>query len=229
MDRIKKIFIAIVLLLFTSISVAAMTPDEAVKEKLYAQYNLDKLSYEIEVLHNNIKLPDVDPVDMTIKQLTQKDPLGLFTVYVTVFEDGEKKASGQVRTRVRKFSEVIVTSDKIGRHDILDMTNCSVERKEVTSIIDQPLTKFEDLDNLRSQKHLSKGTIITTGNAEKIPDIEVGDNTTIVVDNGLFQITTEGVALETGSKGDVIRVKNSATRKVLLAKVKNSSEVVVEQ
>ena len=80
------------LVLFGAIAVSAVSPDQAVLDRILEQYELDPLAYEVELLSNRLQSEDVDPSQLTIKALTEKEPLGLFTVLATI--EDEDFASG---------------------------------------------------------------------------------------------------------------------------------------
>ncbi|HEC67994.1 MAG TPA: hypothetical protein ENI35_04180 [Candidatus Desulfofervidus auxilii] len=51
---------------------------------------------------------------------------------------------------------------------------------------------------------------------------------TVIVESDTLKITTKGIAKEKGQPGDVIKVINIDTKKVIYAKVANNSMVKVE-
>jgi flagella basal body P-ring formation protein FlgA len=58
--------------------------------------------------------------------------------------------------------------------------------------------------------------------------VKRSDNIDIVFETEAITLTAKGVAMEDGAKGDVIRVRNTSSNKIIMAKIKNSSEVKVE-
>jgi flagella basal body P-ring formation protein FlgA len=224
----KTILLEVMVVLVAVCGGRAMNIDLAVMDLLKTQYSLDTSEYTIEVLANQLKAGDVDPGMLTMTPLTQKEPLGLFTVLVSIEKAGDVVERGQVRFRVRKFADVLVATDRIGRHDALTEDNLKLTRMEVTSLQEQPVQSLGTLENHRAKRNLKKGQILTSLAVEPVPDIEVGREVTIVVSNDYMTITAPGKALQAGSTGDYVRVKNKATGKILSAKVVDATSVAVD-
>lgn len=229
MKLLPRIIIAeLVLALALVTSGDATTVERTVRDWLMDTYDLDTASSRIEVLADPFASEEIDAGQIDVTALTQTKPIGLFTVLVTVNENGELKERGQVRLRIRKYAEVLVASDKIKRHDLLTDENVVLTRTEVTSLREQPVQSLEELDNCRSKRNIRRGQIITTMAVEPVPDIEVGREVTIVVSNDVLTITAPGKALQSGSHGDYVRVKNKATGKILKARVLDENQVAVD-
>ena len=224
----KIVALELLIVLAAACSGRAANTDMAVMNIVRSEYRLDTADYQIEVLSSQLKAEEVDPNLLKITALSQKEPIGLFTLVATIEKDGEIQERGQVRLRIRKFTEVLVATDKIGRHDALSKNNLALTRMEVTSLREQPVQSFGALANQRAKRNLRKGQILTSPAMEPVPDIEVGREVTIIVSNDLLTITAPGKALQTGSAGDYVKVKNKATGKILSAKVVDATSVAVD-
>jgi len=214
-------------LLFLSLSATAGTHYEDVNAWLFETYQLDREVYEIEHLTDRLFELD-DAAELTIvRPLSQKDPIGLYTVLAQVDHADGRSESMQVRMRIRKFADVVVAKDKFDRHDLLDPTALTVERADITTIREQPVRSINELDGLRTTRIVRRGTILTAGLVESIPDIEPGAEVEIIVQSGLCTITARGKALESGYKGDLVKVKNAASGKIIHAEVIDNVSVAV--
>lgn len=191
-------------------------------------FELDPEVTQIEVLSNQLEGRQITEQALSIRPLTQKEPVGLFTVLATLSKDGEEVATGQVRMRIRKFATVLVAADRIKRGEIIRAEQVLIERKEVTNLIEQPLESFEETAGFRVKRNLQRGTIITTGALEAIPEVERGEQTLIIYNDGLCRVTAPGEALQSGSTGDYIKVRNKATRKIIVARVAEDGAVEVD-
>ncbi len=224
--------ISILLWLLTMITAFAAAPpmpcDEAIVQKMFAMYRLDTSTYRIEVLSNRLKTPTVSPDDITIYPLTQKEPLGLFSVNVKVWDGGKEVESGQVRMKIKQFAEVLTVAEKIRSHEPLSADKLTLRRMEVTNLHERPLQDITEIEGYRARRNLRRGMILTAAAIEPIPDIEAGKEVSIVYVNGLCRITAVGVALQTGMAGDYVKVKNKGSGKIILARVVDGSVVAVD-
>jgi flagella basal body P-ring formation protein FlgA len=224
-----KILGLIFLLVMLGVATAsAVDTDEAIVQLMRDTYGLDSGHYDIEVNSNQLKTRMVLPGDLSLRAFSPKEPLGPFTIDVTITHRGEEIERGQVRLRINKFDEVMVALDKIGRHELLAEDQFEQKRMNVTSLREQPVTSPDQIDEQRSRRNLRRGTILTTGAMEPVPDIEVGGEVTIICQDTWGIITAPGKALQDGWSGDRIRVKNLASNKMIDAVVTADGRVRVD-
>lgn len=220
----------IVLILLLMVSVSSATESESDSlfiQKFANQFNLNSANYEIEIAYNSADLNGLTVEQVTYNPITNKDLIGLYTVLVEKTGTTERESLGQIRFRIRKFENVLVTTDRIGRNEIITDQNSKIERVEITTLYQKPFKNLASVDGYRTRKIISKGTTVTSEILEVIPDIEQGMSASIIYDEGLFKVTAEGIAMQDGVIGDFIRVKNKSTRKILTAKVISSNQVII--
>jgi flagella basal body P-ring formation protein FlgA len=229
MKRLLRAFL-IILFLTPAVSAGAaeIDSDQALCQAIREKFALDEDSYEVEVLANRLGPEKVDPDHLAITPLTVKEPIGLFTVMAVVMADGHRAGRGQVRFRIRKFEDVLVATDKIGRHEALVEEKFALKRMEVTSLREQPVYSLEGLADYRAKRNISTDRILTTPAIEPVPDIDVGREVTILISKGRLSITAPGRALQPGSKGDLVKIRNKATGKVIKARVVDSRSVAMD-
>ena len=206
---------------------AAVQLDRAVVDLVRERYQLDSSRFQIDVVANQLKTRIVNPVDLSIRSLTQTEPVGPFTVIAEITHDGILIERGQVRLRIGKFADVLVASDKIDRHELLSEQKFELKRTDVTSLREQPVTSTADISGMRAKRNLRAGNVLTLGAIEPVPDIDVGGEVTIVFTDDWGSVSVPGEALESGLIGTRVRVKNLASGKIILAKVVSGNSVEV--
>jgi len=214
-------------LVFLAQSAFAVETNEALLQMVREQFQLDDETYEIDILSNRLKTRMVNPVDLSLRPLTQQEPLGLFSLLVEITRDGAVIERGQVRLRIKKFAEVLVATDKIEHHQTVSEQQFELKRTDVTSLREQPVISFAELTGYRAKRNLRMGSILTTGALEPVPDIDVGGEVTIVFSDDWGSVTVPGQLMETGRIGDRVRVKNLASGKIVLATVTSDKSVEV--
>ena len=221
----KAIGLLIGLLCLTSLSTAA--PYQEVDRWLIDTYQLDTATYEIEHLTDRLFDLDDNTTLTVIRPLSIKEPIGLFSVLAQIdYPDGSGETM-QVRLRIRKFAEVVVAKDKFDRNDPIDLSALSVERMDITTVREQPIRSIDELAGLRTTRIVRRGTILTAGMVEAVPDVEAGKDIEIIYQTGLCTITARGTALEPGYKGDLVKVKNAASGKIIHAEIIDNTSVSV--
>lgn len=224
----SRLILISVLFLTGALSVSAAPTEQAVIDRLVETYALDTSEYVIEVLANRLKATEIDPAALSLRPLTQKEPLGLFSVAATIEQDGRTVESGQVRFRITRFATVLVAVDRIRRNEMLTGENLALQRVDVTSLKEKPFDAIAAVAGLRATRTLRQGTILTGSSAELPPDIEAGATVSIVYTDGLCRITTPGTALQPGLAGDYVKVKNSSSGKIIVARVVDQNAVAVD-
>lgn len=228
MTLYRKIFLMLIFLVFAISPAFAGQVEETIVTKIVSEYGLDSGHYEIEVLANRLNVTSVTTDELSFRPISNKEPLGLFTVLASVTRDGKTISKGQVRVKIHKFEEVYVATDKFSRHDLVKENKLVLKRMEVTSLLQQPVRELGEPDTFRARLLIRKDQILTTNLIEPVPDIEVGHEVTIILNNHLLRITAPGRTLESGSTGDSIRVKNKATGKIVIARVIDQNSVAVD-
>lgn len=226
-NTIFKLLVCLFLLVLVS-TASALTSDEAIRSKVATMYNLDTNQYQIDILTNRIKSADISLQQLTLRPLSAKEPLGLFSMIADVKIDGVLLESGQIKLKIRKYADVLVLLDKVGRSKIIAPEQLILKRMEITSLRKRPLVDLSELDGSRSGRNLKRGAILTADDLELIPDIERGRDVSIVYTEGFCRISCDGRTLQSGQAGDYIRVKNKSSGKIILARVIDATAVAVD-
>ncbi len=207
----------------------ATMSDESLIGNVIAHYGFDTAVYQVEVVSTSITTTDLAPSEINFTALSDKEPLGLFTVLATATRNNAVIDRGQVRLRIRKFAEVPVLSRAVKFHQTLDRSLVEVKRMEVTNLREQPLSAGDDPSGYRAKRMLAAGQILTNEAMEPVPAIESGSEVAIEIGGTAFNISAEGIALQDGARGDQIKVKNTTSGRILMARVVDDRRVTVER
>ncbi len=142
-----------------------------------------------------------------------------------IFEDGKIMYKIPVTANVKKYMNVIVSKRDIPKGKILtseDLKTAEIEFKRRSGYI----TEIENAVGKVAKRDIKKGTVIK--NSLLRPDYKVKKrkNVRIIYRNKNINIELMGLALEDGAVGDVIKVKNISSGKVILCKVIKENTVI---
>lgn len=226
--RLSRVLLTCEVLLALTLSARAATVGETVMNKLIAEYGIDTADCRIEWLASTIDTSrtEFDAIEFT--ELSGHEPVGLFSLLVSVTSGVQEADRGRVRFRIHRYDDVLVTSGSVRRNAELADVDLEIKRMEVTSLREQPLRAVDDCARCRFRRNLSKGTIVTAEALEPVPDIEVGREVSIVFAEPGWSVSAVGEALRAGSAGDYIRVRNRASGKIIIARVIDATSVTVE-
>ncbi|MEA1979640.1 MAG: flagellar basal body P-ring formation chaperone FlgA [candidate division Zixibacteria bacterium] len=229
MDRLYKFFLIIIFLAF-SVSYGGVIENrnQYITDCLFNEFNLDSEFYDIEILTYKIKTKNLSEFDLIISPLTPNEPIGLYSVLVKIYKGSKLIETSQIRTRIRKFANVVTSIDKISRNDEITNEMIDVKRMEVTTLREKAITNTENILGFRAERNIHKGQIITTGSVETFPDVERGEEVAIVYIEGAFKVSTVGKVLQEGRAGDYIKVKNKSSGKIVIARVVDGHSVAID-
>jgi flagella basal body P-ring formation protein FlgA len=87
---------------------------------------------------------------------------------------------------------------------------------------------FKDVVDIVGRKatfNISRGAIIKPRHLELIYDVQKGQTVMLMAENAGISIATNAIALETGQRGDMIKVRNTNSGKVLSVIVQGEKKV----
>jgi flagella basal body P-ring formation protein FlgA len=86
-------------------------------------------------------------------------------------------------------------------------------------------TSMSEVIGRKAKFNLARGAVIKTRQLEIVYPVEKGKAVLVVADNSRVSITVNAIALEAGQLGDMVKVKNSTSGKILNAIVTGEKKV----
>ena len=229
MKQLFKMLLLIGLLLLSlGSAVLAESTRDIIVNKVYESFELDKSSYSIEILTDEIKSKNISSAQISVKPLYQTTPIGRFAIVLKVTRAEAKVEKETIRLYIRKYAEVLVVTERIKRFDNISPALVSIKRKEVTTLREDPLISLNSITNMRARRNVAKNRILTKADIEIKPVVKSYSDVHIIYVSGLCRITAEGKALEDGQTGELIRVKNKSSGKIVFARVVDKNLVQVD-
>jgi flagella basal body P-ring formation protein FlgA len=156
-------------------------------------------------------------------------PRGRVVLYLNVTIENTMLRRIPFRIRVMPFAWVPVLVQPTSHGMMVSGSNIRWERREVTEIRhpwpDSP--EVLDASSLRSKRSLKAGDVITWQDVERQPDVIRGDRVTLHMQRGSIVVETEGIALQDGHVGEIIRVEQEEIGSLLRVKVTGSERAEI--
>jgi flagella basal body P-ring formation protein FlgA len=224
-----------IILLFSAMSQAAQTLDHDDLKTVFT----DLLFAEVPWNPNDLALDSficqpprvtVPSGEITYTILNQIHPqyLGSKTLSVMLQVDGKPIQKLKMHGVLNLYDEVVVTSHRLRRNSILSEDDLTMTRCKVTGFAHQLIPSIPDAVGLQLSKTLGSGAILLTRYVKRPPLVLRGDLVTIIAKNKQLTITAQGEAKSKGAKGDMVKIKNLASRRIISAKVIGQGLVEVE-
>ncbi len=148
-----------------------------------------------------------------------------FTIHFLVDDKPTKKCT--VRGKIEVLRPVAIARETIRRGTILTQGHFRMAPENILEI-DHPIYDPHKLIGMQTVRTLRGGHFIEYDDLAIPPVITKGELVKILAGKGNLKISTSGVARNSGALGDVIRVKNINSNKLIYAKVSSPGIVSVE-
>ena len=172
-----------------------------------------------------ISLPVEGPAEVEIDRISARPFRGPTVVRAEVRVGGETHRVLTITVDTRFFRHVLVAARSIRRGEAIAADMVELTERDVTSIKDGFFTDLAELAGYQAKRPLGFDRVVTRSHVEAVPVVRRGDAVLLLVASANLQISAAGTALQDGSVGRRIRVKNQDSGKVLWGEVMNSRTV----
>jgi len=126
--------------------------------------------------------------------------------------------------KVKTLVPVVVATTRLNKGSSLTKDNIQVKFVDQKSIRGERISKVEDIYGAKTKRNISANKPIT---ARNICYVCKGELVTVVAKSDSFMIKTTGTAMNNGSLGQQIKVKNERSGRVVTAKVNAINKVEI--
>jgi len=133
-----------------------------------------------------------------------------------------------ISAQVKLFTSVIVANQPLTKGHQIKSSDLMLQRTDITHLRSGYFSNKQEAINYIVRRRLNRGDIISSNHLKKPILIRRGDTVSIIAKSEGFQINMKGVALNNASKGELIRVKNSKSKKIIQGIAVNSQTVRVK-
>ena len=133
-----------------------------------------------------------------------------------------------VRVRIEVLTDVVVTAHGIARDAVIGQADVTVASKWKDSASAATLSEAGEVIGKKATMRLNAGTEISRHMLRSVPVVKKGEVVRIVLENGPMVISTVGLCQEDGGQGDMVRVQNLSSKKIIFARVAGQSLVRVD-
>lgn len=207
-------------ILFTVELLAQSFEEQALKylQKEFPQF--EKIEMQ---LQNNFSSDEKITIDYT-RNINLSKGIAFIPVIAT---KGKKTSASVVSVRVRLYKKLLVANKDLGKNESFTQSNFDQRVMDVTKLNGNPVNIDFTVSDYQAKSFIKKGEILFEEKMEKIPLIRSGDKVFAEVRNGNVVVTTEAVARQQGSTGDLIEFVSS-NNKIFKARILDANKVLVE-
>ena len=218
--------IFLVMIALTAMAVARDL-EQVLADQVRRTFSLDSDYVTITLQRTDLSRRDLTGCEVKVYPLTQAEPKGRFSLRVELLAEGRQIETGTAVLEIRRAADLWVPTRTIQRGEILSPELFTVKRIDVTSITEPMLNDLSHRDGCRAKQLLIAGRPVPLGRLEKVPDVENGTPVTLIGAAGCLEIQARGIALQNGYVGEIVKVKNIDSRKILTGRVTSAATVAI--
>lgn len=147
---------------------------------------------------------------------------------VNIEANGKILKTFGVPVKLSIYDNVYTASCNIRAGEELSSSNISIEKKDITLNRNSVMKEDFSLQDIISKKSYNTGDIIDKRFTEKEPDVVKNTIVSVIFKDDDVAVTLTCLALESGKKGNYIRVRSKQFKKDYLGKVIDTSTILVE-
>jgi flagella basal body P-ring formation protein FlgA len=141
--------------------------------------------------------------------------------------EDNKPWSIYVTAQVGVMEQVVIANRNIPRGTQLTSADIHLEERDITQLHRGYLTEISQAINKTLARNVRQGTPLSPSKINASTVVKRGANVTILSSVGSIEVRMKGIALEKGSIGDRIKVKNSRSKQQVNAVIISSTLVKV--
>lgn len=169
-----------------------------------------------------------EKVSYEVKSIREEAYIGDSTFTVVMYDEGTLLREMPVRVRMEVAIDVVVSTKYLHRDSEIGDGDIKLVRKWFTQMPVHVVTHIEDAAGKRLYSDVMQNSEIKRNMLKSIKTIKRGKIVKVVLESGPMTIMTFGLCEEDGSRGDFIKVRNTASNKTIYARVVDDSSVMVE-
>ena len=150
-----------------------------------------------------------------------------FPVNFAVYVDGVLQRRAACYYQVTVYDHVLVAMTDIRMDEAITPANAHIEESSVDTLPETTVTDFSRLAGRVAGRYIRKGMVITPPLLAMPRVVSAGSPVELVAESGGITIRAEGVALEAGRIGYVIRVRNASSGKLMRGRVIDEKTVQI--
>jgi flagella basal body P-ring formation protein FlgA len=190
---------------------------ELVKDTVARNINTSA-EYEISVLplDSQLKLPECTK---PLEAFTTTDLIKAGRTSIGVRCTAEKKWSIFTSAVIKIYETVIVLTRPVQRGEIITRQHLANEKRDVSKLRGDFVTQAEQVENKQAARYIPADAILGFRSFIEPRFIKRGDKIVISAIQPAFTIRMNGVAMMDGAKGQLIRIKNENSGRIINATV----------
>lgn len=199
-------------------NVSRMELERKIKNQLLSR--CENCEYQIQINSVPQNLPSDWSVDLNID-------LNKTSVMIPVYSVSQSERKGWITAEIKKHAQAAVLNRSVKVGDVITAEMLTIEKRLIQNQTDVVLDA-KNIIGMQASRFLSAGQILNFRDLKKETIMKKGQIVKAIFGKGQFDISISAIVEESGSIGDVIKVKNLDSQKMFAAVVVDRGLVKIE-
>ncbi len=130
--------------------------------------------------------------------------------------------------QIELFDDVLVLTRAVHKGQIIDSNLVKHQKQNISRLNNGYYSQKIELEGLEVGRNMRRGTILTPASLNPRLMVKSGQRVTLILDYKGLQIRSSGQALQSARRGDVIKVRNNQSRKIVEGVVSGEAQVRIQ-
>jgi flagellar basal body P-ring formation protein FlgA len=176
---------------------------------------------------DNIALPS-GRLTYRIEPTPHEDYIGRTILGLRLFVDGKPVRKLWVKATITVMAKVVTVIRPLGKYQHIQPADLAMEHRDLTKLPADTVLSLKDAVGNRTTRMIYPHTVLESKMMTSPPLVRRGDIVKIIARSGPMIITATGLAKQQGSKGEMVHVANTDSRRVITARVTGPGTVEVD-
>lgn len=178
--------------------------------------------------HPQIVLPSNQPADLEVTDVSYNSARKTFEASLFAPSKANPKYNRRISGSIEMLVKVPTLKSTMSKGDIIRANDIAYIEVSERFLNQDYIMKADDLIGTTPRRFLNPSEPVKANDIEYPQIVQRGQSITMIFKQGPLQLTARGKALETGAKGEIIRVVNTASNQTIDAIITAENEVTVQ-
>lgn len=127
--------------------------------------------------------------------------------------------------RIDIYDDVLVARTPLHKGQIIDESQVDFQKKNISRLNNGYYSLGDELSSLEVRRNLKRGAILTPNNLRPRLMVKSGQQVTLILEHKGLKIKSTGLALGSARQGEVVKVRNNQSRRVVEGIVSGLAQV----
>ncbi len=158
----------------------------------------------------------------------EADAPGRMNFAMTAEVEGQEPVRFNVDALVDEWREVPAAKRPLNKGAVVSESDLMMARLNVHQIPRDVILDRSQIVGMETAKDLNSGELFRSSKIEQPAAVVPGDRVTMVYRKGLLEATAKGIAIDSGSIGQTVRIKNESSKRIVSGTIKEQGLVEVQ-